>query len=184
MGEALQDYDKVIALYPEFTDAYRNRAQVKEGLKDARGAALDNKKAEEIQKAQAAVSDSDKYYESLKLIKMMTLPDDFETVKDTKDKVQYAHGDIELQPIFSVILFPSTGNKVRVYDAATKKHYGGDELTLFSKNDSMDGSLVKKKFDQLDSAILKYPSKASNYGNRAVIFSLLQTLRPCHVRFR
>ena len=175
LAGSLKDYDKVIFLYPEFIEAYRNRAQVKRELNDLKGAAWDEKKASDIQKMQSSASDSAKYYESLKILKLMSLSDDFETVRDTKGKLQYGRADIELQPIFSVILFPSTGNRVRVYDAATKRHYGGDELTLFNKNDSMDAGLAKKKFEQLDSAIRANPSKANNYGNRGIIFSALQT---------
>ena len=173
LQEALNDYDKVISLYPDYVDAYRNRAEVKKAMNNAKGAALDDKKADEIQKQLAAESDSARFFRGLELLKLTNLADDFETPKENKDKVQYKNTDIQPQPIFSVILFPSAGNKVRVYDATTKKHYAGADLTLFNKNDSMEGGLVKKRFDQLDSAIYRLPGKAVYYAERGVIFNVL-----------
>ncbi len=173
LPDALNDYDKVIALYPDFIEAYRYRAEIKKAMNNLKGAAQDDKKANEIKKLQATASDSTKYYEGLKLMKLMTLADDFESPKDTKDKVQYKHTEIQPQPIFSVILFPSAGNKVMVYDATTKKHYAGADLTLFNKTDSMEGGMMKKRFEALDSAIYLAPGKASLYAERGVIFSVL-----------
>jgi tetratricopeptide (TPR) repeat protein len=39
----------------------------------------------------------------------------------------------------------------------------------------MDVRLIKKKFDQLDTSIIQQPAKASNYADRALIFTALQT---------
>jgi tetratricopeptide (TPR) repeat protein len=174
LPDALSDYDKVISLYPEFVDAYRNRAEVKKAMADIKGADADNKKADEMQQMQSSASDSVKYYEGLKLMKLMSFSDDFETPKNDKNRVQYSHEDIQLQPIFSVILFPSPGNRVRVYDAKSKPHYGGTDLTIFSKTDSVDGTLMKKKFDELDTLIYRAPAVASYYADRGVIFNFLQ----------
>jgi tetratricopeptide (TPR) repeat protein len=175
LPDALQDYDKVIELYPEFIDAYRNRAEVKKNMNNPKAAAMDIKKADQLQDLQKTASDSAKYFEALKVMKMVTLSDDFETSKEAKNKIQYAHVDIQPQPLYAVILFPSPGNKIRTYDAAKRRHYGGADLTLFNKNDSMDVRLIKKKFDQLDTSIIQQPAKASNYADRALIFTALQT---------
>jgi len=174
LQNSLRDYDRVIELYPEFADAYRNRAEVKKAMNNPRGAQLDTKKAGELQQMLSSASDSAKYYEGLKALKMMTLADDYEVSKDTKNKIQDAHFDIQPQPLFSVILFPATGNKVRTYDAAIKQHYGGSELTLFSKNDSMDARLVKKRFTELDTDISTSPGKGSYYAERGIIFTMLK----------
>lgn len=174
LPDALKDYTKVIQLYPEFTDAYRNRAEVEKSMNNLKSAAQDEKKANELQQLQNSATDSAKYYEGLKLMKLITMSDDFESPKDTKGKIQYTHNDIKPQPVFNAILFPTPGNKVRVYNTTKKRHYGGSELTLFNKTDSLDSKLIKKEFDQLDSAIYHAPGKASNYANRGIIFSELQ----------
>ena len=49
--EAIEDFDKAIEINPNFAEAYRGRARVKEILGDTEGARQDRKTADKIERS-------------------------------------------------------------------------------------------------------------------------------------
>jgi tetratricopeptide (TPR) repeat protein len=162
---ALSDYNKTIELYPEFADAYYNRSLIKIQLKDIRGAREDYKKVDEIQRMSNSKKSLD-YSEGIRMMKILSLNDDFSTKNDLAEKIQYKQINIQLLPIFSITYFPDFLKNTRVYDTRGKAHYNIDALTLTNK-DSVDIDKVREKIAVLDASIKKDPDDISAYLQRA-----------------
>ena len=170
---ALKDYDKVIALYPTFADAYYNRSLLKKEMNNISGSKEDYKKALEIKQQNIAINDSVKFTRGVQLMKLVAENAPDEIKKDSLANTQNNKIDILLHPLFSIALLPVSKN-YKVYASGNKQHYQNNAITLVNNKDSVDVSKVQEEIIELGKSIDKNPKDASNYLDRAILFSSIK----------
>ncbi len=170
---ALKDYDKVIELFPDFADAYYNRSLVKKDLNNVKGSTEDYKKALEIKQKNYSLNDSVKFTKGVQLMKLMTQNIPNAQKDDANQKSQNTLADIQLQPVFSITLLPVPKN-FRIYKTGDKKQYENNVISLVNNKDTVDVNKVKEEIKQLGLAIDKNPNDASDYLDRAILYSSIK----------
>lgn len=171
---ALEDYNKVITLFPNFSDAYYNRSLVKRDLNKSEDAKKDYDKSVEIRFFNNTLTDSAKFEEKAKLMKLMSLSAGSENQKNIKGKVQFEDVNIQAQSIFSVSVLPTHRN-LRWYKLPSQENNKDSVLMLVNNfADSIDEKSVFDKIYTLNAIIEKDSSNAVNYLNRAMLYSTIQ----------
>ncbi len=171
---ALSDYDRVIELFPEFADAYYNRSLVKKDLNNVKGSTEDYKKALRIKQQNYSLNDSVKFTKGVQLMKLMTqnIPNDKNL--DESEKKQNTLANIQLQPVFSITLMPVQKN-FKIYKQGDKQHTTNSVISLVNNKDTIDVNKVKEQITQLGIAINNRPDDASNYLDRAILYSSIKS---------
>ncbi|MGM0649469.1 MAG: tetratricopeptide repeat protein, partial [Bacteroidota bacterium] len=168
---ALEDYDQCIKLFPDFADAYRNRAFVKEKLNRHKDAASDRKMAKSVSTINALKSESLKYRQGMELKRLTSLSADF-------DKENTGTGpDVRAEDLFLILPEDAGHATYQYYDIYENPAYAD---TLFShktinlSNDfnALKDTTIAKLVDSLDTAIEQSPEKLINYLYRAGLLSL------------
>jgi tetratricopeptide (TPR) repeat protein len=127
---ALMDLDKTIDLLPDYTDAWFERYEVKLKLKDTKGAQADYRQAMELTRKNHLDPDSLKTERKDYLKSLIKLSGDFEEMNTMNSKLQNQSVDIQLRPMFSLLLWKADFGKVKLEDVYPKKHYFANILTL------------------------------------------------------
>ena len=153
---ALEDLDKTIALLPDYTDAWYDRYEVKLKMGDTKGAQADYHRALELAKANRLDPDSLKADRKDYLKSLVKLSGDFEQMNTMTGKVQNQSVDIQLRPVFVILLWKADFGKIRAYDVYRKEHYFTNILTLTNESgligDSIPRAEAFRQTRQMDSA--------------------------------
>ena len=173
MMGALKDYDKVIELFPDFADAYYNRSLLKKDLNNASGATQDYKKAMEIKQRNYTFSDSIKFTKGIQLMKLLTENTPEEKKNNVNGKVENSMADIQLHSVYSITLLP-VPKSFRVYTSGSKQAYQNNVISLVNNKDSVDTKKAADEIEQLGIAIRQHPNDASNYLDRAIMYSAVK----------
>jgi tetratricopeptide (TPR) repeat protein len=170
---ALKDYDKVIELFPAFTDAYYNRSIIKKELKDFKGSWLDEKRASTLPKINMPLSDSAIFIEKLRMMKLLSLDNDFDA-NGSADSSLKQNLEIKLLTPFFITLFPDFNKKTYVFDTEGKKNYPGKALAIVNYEENIDKEIAAQKISVLDSLLTISPKDINKYLERALLRSNLQ----------
>jgi tetratricopeptide (TPR) repeat protein len=171
---AIDDFNKSIEIYPEFADAWYERSEVKREMRDFKGAEADAKMAYSINKFNFNDNDSLKLEEKMYLKRLVAFSDEFYDKSTTTGKLQDQIVQIELQPIFSVVLFSKDISNVRLFDTFEKSCYH-EQVILLNNNDNHVGpDEIKPELDSLNKKIMAEPDQPVYFYKRAEYYSLLQ----------
>ncbi|MCX6269392.1 MAG: tetratricopeptide repeat protein [Bacteroidetes bacterium] len=140
---ALEDLDKTIALLPDYTDAWFDRYEVKIKLRDTKGAQADYRQALELTRKNHLDPDSLKAERKDYLKSLVKLSGDFEEMNTLNSKLQNQSVDIQLKPMYSLLLWKADFGKVKLYDGYKKEHYFTNILTLTNETGLISDSLLR-----------------------------------------
>lgn len=170
---ALEDYNKAIELAPDFARAYYYRSLLKKDMNNLKGSDADLARANEIEGEKALLPDSIRNLEEIRLTKMNALPGDFTTSgDDEKGRVQDKQADIELRPIYRVVLWVDTSRRIKVYELP--KRPANANTLLLTNNNGIDEAEARARIARLDSAITINNQVADYYLSRAILYGWLQ----------
>ena len=148
---ALADFDKAIELAPEYADAYLNRAIVKENLQDIAGARSDRKMAKSIAERNKQLSDTVKFAESIKIMKMMSEGSDFSSNSETKEALQYRQVAVQFRLPYLFLPLSIKRGKVVAYSTALKSKHHHDVVRLYNLTDTIPVEVITKALQLLES---------------------------------
>ena len=153
---ALEDLNKTIELLPDYTDAWYDRYEVKVKLRDPKGAQADYRQALELTRKNHLDPDSLKAERKDYLKSLVKLSGDFEEMNTMNSKLQNQSVDIQLKPMFSLLLWKADFGKVKLHDVYNREHYFTTILTLTNESGLISDSLLRVEVNQqsrhLDSA--------------------------------
>jgi tetratricopeptide (TPR) repeat protein len=198
---AIKDYSKIIQRYPNFSPAYWGRSHVKQLLRDAKGAYLDQVTAQDIEKKRPetikkeTVNTSAKMAQSAKpaeakaaifndlLARTGKSSDNKNEQEDVRGTIQNNNIDIANEPNF-VISFYSKENQLK------RLNYFYEELDLYNKKNGLSAPLKITNTDialtsdmaqthfatikTLGDRIKSNPSDADNYFMRGINYVTVQ----------
>lgn len=134
---AINDMNSLLAIYPDFADAYSLRSAIKTKLNDYFGSKEDHEKALEINKKNNIKNNDQKYTEGIALMKLTDFTGDFITMSEKRKLVQFQEKDIELKPFYKLTFFPDKQKEVFVYKPDKIDYYVFQILTLNQGNESV-----------------------------------------------
>ena len=106
-------------------------------------------------------------------MKLLTENTPDEKKNGVNGKVQNSMADIQLHTVYSITLLPVPKN-FRIYKTNDKLHYQNNLISLINTKDSVDSRKAEDQIEQLGKAIEKNPRDASNYLDRAILFSSIK----------
>ncbi len=155
LQDALEDFDKTIALFPDYTDGYMARSNVKEKLKDRKGAAIDHQLGQEAAKRNENRPDTLDFDEKNHLKNLIKLTGNFEEMNTMSSKFQNQYVDIQLSPVFNLFFGQARYDQIELYDSYPKEHYYTSIISLANKpyllSDSARREIVARQTILLDS---------------------------------
>ncbi len=180
---ALEDLDKTIGLLPDYTDAWYDRYEVKLKLKDQKGAMADYKRAQELTEKNHYNPDSLKAERKDYLKSLVKLSGDFEEMNTQNSKLQNQTIDIQLKPVFSILLWRTDFEKVLLYDVYKKKHYFTTVVTFANQSGLIGDSLLRAETEHQTKLLDSLGPNPDSYFKRGVSLSLMRNYSPAMVDF-
>lgn len=171
---AIKDYSKAIEVYPDFADAYYERSLAKKAQQDYYGAEEDYNMAYAINKFNFNDNDSLKLEEEMYLKRIIAFSGEFYDKGSDNIRVQDQIVQIELQPIFTTVVYSKSVETIRLFDTFKKPVYHAEVISLSSKQDRMSGNIADTQIDTLNQKIRANPSDPVNYFVRAEIYANMQ----------
>ena len=167
-NSSLADYDKAIELAPENADAYFNRALVKDALHNNAGAYEDQKRGQFINERNKQLTDTAKYAEGIRMMKMMSEGSDFITKSESRESLQYKQVTVQFQAPFLIIPieFKFRPKYFQAYSLKIKSKHHHDVVRLYNTCDTistevLNGVLKKTRINEKEkSAPVNYSSIA------------------------
>ena len=134
---ALGDLDHVLAISPENPDAYYNRAIVNYKLNRIREGRNDEAKSKALSQQLKNLSDTAKYVEGMRLMKLLSQGGDFVAKSDLNEEIQYKWSNVQMLPLYKPLLGPTVANEMM--HVVAFKHPGKHHeiIKVVCKNDSM-----------------------------------------------
>jgi tetratricopeptide (TPR) repeat protein len=171
---ALDDLNKTIALLPDYTDAWYDRYEVKLKLKDPKGAQSDYRQALDLTRKNHLNPDSLKTDRKDYLKSLVKLSGDFEEMNTLNSKLQNQSVDIQLKPMFSLLLWKVDFGKVKLCDVYKKEHYYTNILTLTNEAGLVSDSALRAEVTHQTKLIDSVGSLPYYHFRRAVSFFQLR----------
>ncbi len=171
---AIIDYSKAIEIYPDFADAYYERSKARKALQDYFGAEEDYNMAYSINKFNFNDNDSLKLEEEMYLKRIIAFSGEFYDKGADNVRIQDQIVQIELQPIFTTVVYSKSVETIRLFDTFEKPVYHSEVISLSSTQDRMSGNIADTQLDTLVQKIRANPSDPMNYYNRAEIYANMQ----------
>jgi tetratricopeptide (TPR) repeat protein len=175
---ALADFDKTIELLPDYTDAWFDRYEVKLKLRDTKGAEEDYRQALELSRKNHLNPDSLKTGKKDYLKSLVKLSGDFEVMNSMNSKIQNQSVDIQMKPMFAILLWKANLAKVAYYDVYKKDHYFTNILTFTSHQGLIGDSLLRREVALQTELIDSAGSDADRHFRRAVACCQLRMYEP------
>ena len=167
---ALEDLDKTIALLPDYTEAWYDRYEVKLKLKDQKGAQSDYRQAMELTRKNNLNPDSLKVERKDYLKSLVKLSGDFEEMNTMNSKLQNQSVDIQLKPMFNLLIWKTNFDKVKLYDVYQKEHYFTNILTLTNVTGLIPDSLLRLEMVLQTHLIDSAGSKSESHFRRGIVY--------------
>lgn len=179
---AEKDLSKTIELYPIYTNAYRERSKVRGELKNKEGAFDDYKKVEELM-AGNGVDEIPKTKEMAEYLhSIVTLSGSFDDSQSIK-LIQNQIRDIEILPVYQVVLNPQQHSNNRFYDAFSQKGFIAPIVcftnALFST--SLDSANIQ--IERLNQDLESSDNKAEIYYKRALTYASIEDYNQAFIDF-
>jgi len=171
---ALEDLNKTIELLPDYTEAWYDRYEVKMKLRDQKGAQADYRMALELTQKNHLNPDSLKAERKDYLKSLVKLSGDFEEMNTLNSKLQNQSVDIQLKPIYHIILWKTDFDKVELYDVYKKEHYFTNILSFTNQAGVIGDSLLLAETERQTRVIDSAGPTPDSYFRRAVSRSLLR----------
>lgn len=179
---AEKDLTKTIELYPLYTSAYRERSRVRTELKDEKGAYDDFKKSEELE-AGNGVDEIPKTKEMAEylhsIVSLSGSFDDSNSVKLIQNQIR----EIEILPVYQVVLNPSEHFSNRFYDAYSQKGFIAPIVcftnVLFTT--TLDSANIK--IEKLNQELKNADKKAEIYYKRALTYASIEDYNQAFIDF-
>lgn len=170
---AIESFSHAIKLFPDYADAYYERGMVRLTIGDQKGAAADMEKSKIIGKNNTQKSDSTKYAEGLKILKLTRFSGDFTEPSARTGKVQYKQIDINLKPIYLLTFDPNNSDKMQVYIKNSNAHYSFDLILLSNDFEKEDTAYIRSRINKADSVIRAGDNSSKNYLIRGCLNIIL-----------
>lgn len=164
---AVYDFTKAIEIYPEFADAYYERSQVKKEMLDFDGAEDDYQLAFAINEFNFQRTDSLKLQEEMYLRRLMAFSGEFTDNSEPSDRLQDQSVDIELQPVYSTVLFAKSMEGIRFYDTFSKGEYNATLLSMTNDPGMINTYLAQVELDKLNDSLASRKVDWEDYLKRA-----------------
>lgn len=179
---AEKDLTKTIELFPLYTNAYRERSKVRRELKKEKAAYDDFKKVEELM-AGNGVDEIPKTKEMAEYLhSIVSLSGSFED-SQSMNLIQNQIREIEILPVYQVVLNPFEHSNNRFYDAFSQLGYIAPIVcftnTLFTT--TLDSANIR--IDKLNQELQYSDNKASLYYKRALIYSSIEDYNQAFIDF-
>jgi tetratricopeptide (TPR) repeat protein len=171
---ALEDLNKTIELLPDYTEAWYDRYEVKLKLKDQRGAQADYRQALELTRKNHLNPDSLKSERKDYLKSLVKLSGDFEEMNTLNSKLQNQSVDIQLKPVYHIILWKTDFDKVKLYDVYKKEHYFTNILAFTNQTGVVGDSLLLAEADRQSRVLDSAGPNPDSFFRRAISLSLLR----------
>jgi tetratricopeptide (TPR) repeat protein len=165
---ALEDLNKTIELLPDYTDAWYDRYEVKLKLKDTKGAQSDYRQALELTRQNHLNPDSLKVERKDYLKSLVKLSGDFEEMNTLNSKLQNQSVDIQLKPMFSLLVWKTDFGRVKLYDVYKKAHYFTNILTLTNETGLIRDSIVRVEYNLQSHLLDSAGPNPDSYFRRAI----------------
>ena len=167
---ALEDLDKTIALLPDYTDAWYDRYEIKLKLRDTKGAQADYRQALELTRRNHLNPDSLQAGRKDYLKSLVKLSGDFEEMNTMNSKLQNQSIDIQLKPMFRILLWKADFGKIKLYDVYKKEHYFTNILTLTNESGLIRDSLLRYELSRQTRLIDSAGSNPDFHFRRAISY--------------
>lgn len=171
---AIADFDKAIEVYPEFADAYYERSQVKKQMLDLKGAEEDYRLAYAINEFNFQRSDSLKLNEEMYLRRLMAFSGEFTDNTEPIDRIQDRVIEIEMQPVYSTVLFTNSTEGVRFYDTFSKPVFNSTLLSMINDPGLVNTWMTEAELDKLNTRLMNTKAGWEDYLQRAELKYELQ----------
>ena len=173
LDQAIESFNAAIELFPDYADAYYQRALVKKEIGDIESAKKDMDLYEDLNEKNLNKDDSTKFVEGLEILRLSHLSNDFISEEEKEKKVQYIETEIDLQPIFQVIIDSSFFLQKIEKSKENKITYKVESIRYASENKNISPEFINKQIVLLDSLIQKDEHNMSNYLKRGLLNTLL-----------
>ena len=165
---ALADLDKTIVLLPDYTDAWFDRYELKLKLNDRKGAQTDYNRAMELTRKNHLNPDSLNADRKNYLKNLIKLSGDFEQMNALSSKIQNQAVDIQLRPMFTILIWKTDFGKIRLEDVYKKKYYPTNILSLTNQNGVIADSTLAREIREQTHIIESQPGNSEALYKRAV----------------
>jgi tetratricopeptide (TPR) repeat protein len=170
---ALADLDKTIELLPEYTEAWYDRYELKLKLNDRKGAMTDYNRALELMRKNHLNADSIKNDRIEYLKKLTKLSGDFEQMNAMSQKLQNQSAEIQLKPMFNLLIWKSDFEKVRPYDVYKKEHYLSNILMFTNMTGVVGDSVLLAEAAAMNHILDSIPADRLALFRRAITLDQL-----------
>lgn len=179
---AEKDFTKTIELFPQYTKAYRERSRVRRELKNEEGAYDDFKKVEELT-AGNGVDEIPQTKEMAEYLhSIVTLSGSFEDSQSMK-LIQNQIRDIEILPVYQVVLDPHEHNNNRFYDAFSQKGFIAPIVCFTNAQFTTAYDSANIQIEKLTQEIEHSNNKATLYYKRALIHASIEDYNQAFIDF-
>jgi tetratricopeptide (TPR) repeat protein len=169
LNEALRSFDKATELFPDYAAAWYQKALIKKTLGDKKGASGDLQKFDQINLKNKSMSDTLKNKEGLEILKLTHLSNDFLNDDEKKSKIQYNEADINLKPIFQLVIdsfFVVSSQNFKIQDGIS---FQVKSRILYSDKISSDSALIYNQIVILDSLLKTDENNMNLYLKRGIL---------------
>lgn len=157
------DVEKIIEIYPDFVDAYKLRASLKQQIGDYIGAKQDKQTAKIINNTKLNITDSLKRNEELNIAKVTSFSNSY-----NKNVEHLSNNEIALITPYYISLL-SSSNRKRIIDSWNKKNNSYSAYFLLNGNEDINESLKLKKLEAINEKILLDFNNGELYLKRAIV---------------
>lgn len=167
LAGAVEDFTRSIEIYPEFADAYYERSQVKKQMLDLKGAEEDYRLAFAINEFNFQRTDSLKLQEEMYLKRLMAFSGEFTDNSEPSDRLQDQSIDIEMQAIYSTVLFSNSLDGIQFYDTFSNPAYHATLLSMINDPGLINIRLAERELQKLHDTLLTRKAEWTDISKRA-----------------
>jgi tetratricopeptide (TPR) repeat protein len=170
---AIRSLNSAIELYPDYADAWYQRALVKRELNEMDDAYRDMQQFEKLKKKNLEKDDSTKYQEGIEILRLTQLSNEFIKEEEKKHLIQYNDVDIVLQPIFQPVLNSTFIYQNQSIDASIGTVFDIKCQTLYSEKKHKDSIMIENQIQILDSLIRTNEYNKELYLKRGILYNAI-----------
>ncbi len=180
--DAEKDLTKTIELFPLYTSAYRERSRIRRELNNEEGAFDDYKKVEELSAGNGVdeipqTKEMEEYLHSI-----VTLSGSFVDSQSMK-LIQNQIRDIDILPVYQVVLNPQEHQSNRFYDAFNQKGFFAPIVCFTNELFTTTLDSANNQIEKLTKSIENSTDKAELYYKRAMVYASIEDYNQAFIDF-